>query len=364
LTSEVDKIVGGIGQDGIAIVTDRLDQVAPLEAELEKRRLAAPESEKPFAGTLSIFSLLPRASAQKLPLIRDMTELIRRARKRGFVSDADWAKLEPRLPKGDVRPLGIEDLPREAALPFMERDGTRGRVVYIAPAAGASIWDAKYLIRWADSFRHVKLPNGEVIHGSGRAVIFADMIKTIGQDAPRAIGVAALGTIFVILLAFRGSPLALGVFVPWLLGVAALVAFMKLAGVRLSFLNFVAIPISIGIGAEYAHNMMQRYRLEAPGNVRKVVLATGGALTLCSLTTAIGYSALLFSINRGIHSFGLCAAVGELTCLVATVLWLPALLVQLERRRAGRPSADGATAPSPPSRLAPRSVETSETERA
>jgi predicted RND superfamily exporter protein len=62
-------------------------------------------------------------------------------------------------------------------------------------------------------------------------------------------------------------------------------------------------------------------------------LATGGALTLCSATTSIGYFVLLFSINKGIHSFGLSAAVGELTCLAATVLWLPALLAWLQRRR-------------------------------
>jgi hypothetical protein len=38
-------------------------------------------------------------------------------------------------------------------------------------------------------------------------------------------------------------------------------------------------------------------------------------------------------INKGIQSFGLAAAIGELTCLAATVLWLPALLAYLEARR-------------------------------
>jgi predicted RND superfamily exporter protein len=336
LTHQVDKVVGRIGQDGIAIVTERIDQVEPLEAELERRRQAAPANQQPFDKTVSIFSLLPKDQAQKIPLINEMNDRIQRARKRGFISDADWAKLEPRLPKGELKPIEIADLPQQVARPFTERDGTRGRIVYIAPKTGFSIWDAKYLMRWADSFREVKLPNGEVIKGSGRAVIFADMIKTIGEDAPRAIVVSALGTILIILIAFRGSPLALGVFVPWLLGIATLIAFLYLQDIRLNFLNFVAIPITIGIGAEYAHNMMQRYRFEGPGKLRQVVLATGGALTLCSLTTSLGYFALLFSINKGIHSFGLSAAIGELTCLAATVLWLPALLAYMEARRARR----------------------------
>jgi uncharacterized protein len=349
LTHQVDKVVGRIGQDGIAIVTDRVDQVQPLEAELLRRRAAAPADLKPFEKTVSIFSLLPADQAQKLPLIREMVDRIERARSRGFIGDADWAKLEKYLPRAGVEPIELADLPEQVARPFTERDGSRGRIVYIAPAVGFSVWDAKYLMRWADSFRHVTLPNGEVIHGSGRAVIFADMIKTIGEDAPRAIAVSALGTIVVILIAFRGSPLALGVFVPWLLGVAGLVGFLYLRDIRLNFLNFVALPITIGIGAEYAHNMMQRYRLEGPGQLRRVVLATGGALTLCSLTTSLGYFALLFSINRGIHSFGLAAAMGELTCLAATVLWLPAILAWLERRRAARALPGAPSDPSPAS---------------
>jgi uncharacterized protein len=190
------------------------------------------------------------------------------------------------------------------------------------------------LMRWADSFRKVTLPNGEVIRGSGRAVINADMIKTIGEDAPKAITIASIGTILVIFVAFRGSWLALGVFVPWLLGITGLIAFLDLKQIHLNFLNFVAIPITIGIGAEYAHNVMQRYRIEGATRLRRVVLATGGAVTLCSLTTAIGYSALIFSINRGIRSFGQSAAVGELTCLCAAVLWLPAVLSYFARRSA------------------------------
>jgi predicted exporter len=334
LTHLVDKVVGRIGQDGIAIVTDRVDQVKPLEAELARRREAAPANLKPFEKTVSIFSLLPQDQAAKLPLIAEMKDRILRARKRGFIKDADWAKIEKHLPQGELRPIEIADLPEQAARSFTERDGTRGRIVYIAPAKGFSVWDAKYLMRWADSFRSVRLPNGEVIHGSGRAVIFADMIFTIGHDAPLAIFVSALGTILVILVAFRGNRLALGVFVPWLVGIASLIGFMFLKQIHLNFLNFVAIPITIGIGAEYAHNMMQRYRFEGAGKLPHVVRATGGALLLCSLTTSIGYFALLFSINKGIHSFGLSAAVGELTCIAATVLWLPALLATLERRRA------------------------------
>jgi predicted RND superfamily exporter protein len=332
LSHQVDAVVGRLGQEGMAVMTDRLDQVPFLTAELERRRRAAPPKQKPFDKVVSIFSLLPQDQAQKIPLIEEMRDRIERARKRHFISDTDWGKISPHLPLGEVKALGVGDLPEQVARAFTERDGTRGRIVYIAPATGESVWDAKYLMRWADSFRYVKLPNGEVIKGSGRPVIFADMIRTIGEDAPKAILVSSLGTILVLLVAFRGSKLSLGVFLPWLVGITALVGFLYLKDIRLNFLNFVAIPITIGIGAEYAHNVMQRYRSEGEGRLRHVITETGGAVTLCSITTTLGYLALLMSINRGIRGFGLAAAVGEITCLCAAVLWLPALLVWRERK--------------------------------
>ncbi len=336
LSDKVDKVVGRLGQEGMAVMTDRVDQVPLLVAELEKRERAAPPDQKPFEKVVSVFSLLPTDQEKKIPLVSEMVDRIRRAERRNLIAPADWAKIEPNLPKGELKPIGIADLPEQVVRPFMERDGSRGRIVYIAPKSGQSVWNAKYLMRWADSFRSVTLPTGEVIKGSGRAVIFADMIEAIGEDAPKAITMSALGSILVILLAFRGNKLAFGVFFPWLIGITTLVAFMLLKDIRLNFLNFVAIPITIGIGAEYAHNMVQRYRAEGDDRLEHVIVSTGGAVTLCSLTTTIGYLVLLMSINRGIRSFGLSAAVGEITCLCAAVLWLPSLLVWRARRKAAK----------------------------
>ncbi len=347
----LDDVVGRLGQDGMAVLTDRVDQVPMLEAELAKRYEQAPANAKPFERVVSIFSVLPRDQERKAVLINEMRDRILRAKAHGVFSDADWKSIEPYVPAADVRPIELGSLPVQVARPFMEADGTRGRIVYIVPTNGASISDGHYLMRWADSFRATTLPTGEVIQGSGRAVIFADMIKTIGEDAPKAIAVSALGSIAIILVAFRNHRHAWGVFLPWLLGLSGLLTYLLLAHIKLNFLNFVALPITIGIGAEYAHNLMQRYRFEGPDRIQHVVTETGGAVILCSLTTVIGYLALLLSINRGIVSFGLAGAAGEISCVLAAVLVLPAALQWLARRtRTTRPAKVGErrTAPPPP----------------
>ena len=58
----------------------------------------------------------------------------------------------------------------------------------------------------------------------------------------------------------------------------------------------------------------------------EAVRTTGGAVTLCSLTTIIGYSSLLLAQNRALFLFGVLAVLGEVACLSAAVVVLPAFV--------------------------------------
>ena len=331
LSLRVDKIVGRLGQDGRAILTDDISQVKPLVAELEKRRDAVPKKDRPFDKVVSVYDLLPDHQAEKLKLLRDIDDRLERAKKHGFISDEDWKKLEEHIPT-HLEKLTIADLPELVARPFTEKDGRRGNIVYIVPTEGRSVYDAHYLLEWADSFRTVKLPDGSVIHGTGDPVIFADMLINIGEDAPKAILLSLVGTLLVILFAFRGKSAGWLALAALLLGVSWLIAYLALRDIKLNFLNFVALPISIGVGADYAINVMKRRQIEGDEVLYSVLVQTGGAVVLCSLTTTLGYVALLLSINRAVQSFGLAAAVGEVTTLVSAVLVLPAVLFWRARR--------------------------------
>ena len=133
-----------------------------------------------------------------------------------------------------------------------------------------------------------------------------------------------------------GSLGTLAIGVLWMVGAAGW------GGVRVTFLNFIALPITFGIGVDYGINIYLRYQLEGRGRVGRAVRATGGAVALCSLTTMIGYGALLVADNQALRSFGKMAILGELACLAAAVAVMPAFLVWLERRtvKAEERSAD------------------------
>jgi uncharacterized protein len=135
---------------------------------------------------------------------------------------------------------------------------------------------------------------------------------------------------FLVLIVFRRLRPALTVFSGLLLGVAWLVGIAAAARVRVNFLNFVVLPITFGIGVDYAVNIIQRYRLEGRGSLPRVIRETGGAVALCSSTTIIGYSSLFSADNQALAGFGLLASLGELSCITAALIALPAFLLSKE----------------------------------
>jgi predicted RND superfamily exporter protein len=327
---------GYIGLDGMAIMTDRVDQVAPLKAALEERRDQAPADAKPFKDVHTLQDFVPADQETKIPILEQIKRRILKARARKIISDEDWAKIEPYLPPDDLKPFGIKDLPEALARPFTELDGTRGRIVYISPLDGDVTSDAHYLLRWADSFRRTVLPDGSVILGSGRAVIYADMWNAILSDVPKAVAVSFAGTLLVVAFAFRKRRPTFAVMMSLLVGVLWMVGSLSVLRVKLNFLNFIALPITFGIGVDYAVNIVQR-DLDLH-NPLEVLRRTGGAVILCSLTTLLGYLALVRSVNFGVRSLGIAAVMGEVSCLMAAVLMLPAVLVWWRGRKERMPT--------------------------
>jgi predicted RND superfamily exporter protein len=113
-----------------------------------------------------------------------------------------------------------------------------------------------------------------------------------------------------------------------------MLAVVALAGLKINFLDFVALPITIGIGIDYAVNICARAKIEplGPGRARRALSTAGGAVCMSSYTTIVGYGSLLTSTNLGIRSFGHAAILGEITCLVAALVLAPALLDLWGRR--------------------------------
>ncbi|HEY3497715.1 MAG TPA: MMPL family transporter, partial [Polyangiaceae bacterium] len=328
-----EELIGGRLDQGMVVLAYRVDQVSELKKTLMERRDEAPPDQKPFEAVHTLLDFVPDGQAEKIPVLMSIRGRLLKAKR--WMKPEDWQKIEMVVPPEDLRPFTLAELPADLARPFSEKDGTRGRVVLIEPTAGIPDTDIKYLIRWADSFRETRLPNGEVLRGSGRAVIFADMLGSVQRDVPVAIALSLGMTLFVVVALFRNfrrSALVLGAL---LVGLSWMALFMVATNVKINFFNFVALPITFGIGVDYAVNFVRRCDSDPEQGVLGALMNTGGPIVLCSLTTVMGYSALCVSINQAIRGLGVLAVVGEIACLFAALLVLPAAMLLMGR---GRPS--------------------------
>lgn len=328
--SGVIDIVGG-GNDGMLVLADTPEDAKALEKKINADPRSA--AERSFESVHSLWDMVPDDQEAKVPMLLEIGDKLERARARHFLSDADWDKVKDNVPPHDLRPYGLADLPEMIARPYSEKDGTRGRLVVIVPKPQNST-DLRYLLQYSNEFRETRLPNGKVVKASGRAVIFSDILAAVVQDIPKAVSLSLVLTLLTVLLAFRrGGWHAASVLFALLVGVGGATAFLYFANVKINFLNFAALPITFGIGADYAVNVAQRYRADGSRDILGALRTTGGAVVLCSLTTMLAYLALVGSHNKGIRSLGTIATMGEVTCLLAAVMVLPALWLLVERRR-------------------------------
>jgi hypothetical protein len=200
------------------------------------------------------------------------------------------------------------------------------------------------VLRFQEELRSVGLP--EDVPVASMILLLADVLHTIARDGPRATLFSFAGVTLLVVVAFglgkrsvRSFADAASVLASLFVGVLWFGGLAGALGLKLNMLSFIALPITFGIGVDYATNIFQRRRVDHARSIADVVRTTGGAVALCSLTTIIGYSSLLVARNQALISFGVLADLGEVACLAAALFALPAVLRlrELARARSGAP---------------------------
>ena len=200
----------------------------------------------------------------------------------------------------------------------------------VFPKPSDAAWHGDALATFTNELRRI---SGSDARPAGSIPLSADIISSISRDGPLATLAALAGVILLVTAIFRFNRSTLLIIGSLLLGVLWLTAATLVLKVKVNFCNFIAFPITFGIGVDYAVNVMARYRQTGEKDVIEAIRSTGGAVALCSMTTIIGYGSLLLATNRALFLFGLVAVLGELCCLATAVVVLPAVLASWAKRR-------------------------------
>lgn len=285
-----------------------------------------------FEKCKSFLDYVPERQAEKLEVLKDIRELLSGSTL-AFLSEKQKREVLKFKKTFDLTELTIDEIPDEISANFEDVHGRRGVVAYIYSYTTANLWDGKNLIRFADLIRKIDLPSGKTVWSSGEFVIYADLLKTVAKEGPKITLISFLAVAALVVIFYLRSRTSFMMISNLSIGISLLIAIMAIFKIKLNFLNFVALPISFGIGVDYGINMYQRYILEGKGSMAHVTSTTGKAVALCSATTIIGYSVLLISSSKALQSFGMVAVIGEITCLTAAIIILPAIVHYIEKRK-------------------------------
>jgi len=326
---KIDRILGNHTNSSVILAAGR------SEADQGARHLqqVIDESQKKgrpllISGLMWLDMFIPADQQRKQAIIRDIAALVSK-----FPVPVAY-RVSHR------QPFTTTDLPEMVRRYFRENDGTEGRTLLITATPAANLSDLRDLIHIAGEIdTNLKLsPDGTLRPGTylfaGDSLIFVDIVRNISREGPLIFLICFLAVGFLIFLGFRRPRDFAFVFAFLTFGLTAFIATLMLFNIKLNFFNFITIPITIGIGVDYAINIYYRYKTDAEKSIRAAIVHTGSAVVLCSWTTIIGYGTMMWAHNQAMVSFGLMAVIGEVCCLIFALIFMTAWLSVKERKTA------------------------------
>jgi len=311
----------------LVILPENFKNVIPIQNQLIK--LKSQEGAQSFISNIfTINDFVPKNQDEKIKILHEIDESLK-PKIRFTLEKKDRYFLDLLLSKNSLHSFSAQDIPELIQRKFRERDHTLGKLILVEPSLSEEVAKSQALIQFVHSIRQAtdKIEPGAPVAGS--LPVTADMFESILNDGPKTTLFAFIAVLLLIIALLRSPFSIMLCALTLILGVLWLIGIALALGEKINFLNFIALPITFGIGVDYGINIFQRYRLEKGNDIIKVIQNTGGAVILASFTTVIGYGSLIMARNQAFVSFGKLAILGEFCCVTAAVISLPALLYHL-----------------------------------
>ncbi len=188
----------------------------------------------------------------------------------------------------------------------------------------------KYEMEKLGFYKHqglkIRVGGGSVSNYLEEGYFFKDFVKGV---------FLSLGLNFLVLLIlWRRLSLSVIALSPLLLSLLITLGAMVLFGVKLNVLNLCIGAIVVGVGIDYPIHIIEWYSEERKGGrssleaMKHTLQSLGPSIWAGSLTTIVGFSACTILAMPMAVSFGLLMAWAILCVYLASIFFLPALLIR------------------------------------
>lgn len=151
--------------------------------------------------------------------------------------------------------------------------------------------------------------------------------------------IAIIVVVVIVLIVFRSFTDAAMCLMPVIVGFILTFAVMVALGMSVNPANIIVLPLLFGIGVDSGVHIVHRFRLNPRERPLGLTHGTGKGVTLTSLTTMVGFGAMLVARHRGIQGLGFVLSIGIGFTLLTCWTLLPAVLEMRRRARAENAAA-------------------------
>ena len=219
-----------------------------------------------------------------------------------------------------AQPVTLQDIPPALARDWILPDG-RARI-QVLPKAEAN--DSRGLKDFVAQVRTVA-PNA----GGPAVTIEASSATIVGSFRAAALAAVVAITIISFVALRRLLDVSL-VLAPLLLSSLMTVIVMVLPPLPLNYANIIALPLLLGVGVSFNIYFVMNWRA---GRVAVLGSATARAILFSALTTGTAFGTLALSQHPGTASMGILLLISLGCTLVASLVFIPALLASVPRPR-------------------------------
>jgi hypothetical protein len=212
-------------------------------------------------------------------------------------------------------PPQLSDLPEPIATRFVGRTGRYLMQVY----SKANIWDMEPMRQFVYDVRTVDP------EATGNPMQVYEASRHMKRSFEQAAWYALLVIIPVVLLDFRRLNYTLLAALPMGVGLLQTLGLMGLLDIPLNPANIIVLPLTLGIGMESGINLIHEMRCHR-GPYRGAGNAVIVAVVVNTLTTMVGFGALMIANHQGLQSLGRVLTI-SMGCCMFNALLLPNLLV-------------------------------------
>lgn len=171
---------------------------------------------------------------------------------------------------------------------------------------------------------------------TGAEKVESEIRRVVKEDLLLLAPISLLIILLLVFSHFREWKITLFALMPLTMGLIWMLGAMALLKIPINFVNAVILPMIIGMGIDNSIHLMHRYQEGKGRNPIFALRTTGRAMTMCSLTTMLGFGSLVTARYQALSTMGWITILGMGFCLIASLTLLPTILL-LWRGGNGKP---------------------------